>query len=138
MCVHALFFSLQSLYQVGTFSKATHTYIHQVKVKGIAITIVEANSLAKISWLLWCVHLHDVFFPTIPQNRYNKLFPNTHFYIITLHPRFCGNIRDHFYAPVFLFEIDHDDGTITGIVNHLLARYEPYINRHLIYRHRDN
>ena len=53
---------------------------HQVKVKAIVIGISKDNTLAKISWLLWCVHLHMFFFKK-PQNKYKELSPNTYFYI---------------------------------------------------------
>ena len=43
---------------------------------------------------------------------------------------------DHFYTSCFLFKIDLDDGTVTGILNHLNTIRESYINRYLIYRHR--
>ena len=33
-------------------------------------------------------------------------------------------------------EIDHDDGTVTGILSTLNSRNESYIESHLIYRHR--
>ena len=36
----------------------------------------------------------------------------------------------------FLFEIDHDDGTVKYFLSHFLDRYEPCIDQDLIYRHR--
>ena len=43
-----------------------------------------------------------------------------------------------FTRPVFLFKIDHDDGTTTGILSHALGRYEQSNDQNLIYRHRGN
>ena len=99
----------------------------------MAIAISKANPLGEIGWLLQCVHLY-VFFPKKREIRYKELFPNTHF-DIGLYSRFSCFIGITFNNVTFLFEINHDDGTVKHILNHLLAIYELYINRHLIYRH---
>lgn len=40
-----------------------------------------------------------------------------------------------FTRPILLFEIKHDNGTIMGILSHLLDKCEPYIDWYIIYRH---
>ena len=99
-----------SMYQV-LFNNATH------QVKAIAIGVSEANPLVEIGDCCSCVHLH-VFLPTNPQNRYKELFPNTHFYV-SLYSRFCGFIGITFNNVTFCLKLDHDDGTVKHILNHL-------------------
>ena len=97
-----------------TFFNATH------QVKAIAIAVSEVNPLVEISCLLWCVYVH-VFLPINSQSKYKGLSLNTNFYI-ALYSTFCGFIGITFNNITFLFKIDHDDGTVTGILNHLNAR----------------
>ena len=65
-------------------------------------------------------------FPTKPKNRYNQLSPN-------IYPLLYGSLfsifvlfRNHFDALSFEFEIDHDNGTVTGILSHSEATKEQY------------
>ena len=120
------------MYQV-LFFHATY------QVKSIAIAVSKVNPLVEIGDCCSCVHLH-VFFPTKPQNnRYKELLsPNTHFYF-ALYSKLCSFQGITFNNVTFcMFEINHDDGTITGILTHLNATQEPYIDLHLICRHRVN
>ena len=98
----------------GTFFNATH------HVKAIAIGVSEANPLVEIGDCCSGVHLH-MFFPTIAQNRYKGLFPNTHFYM-GLYLLSCVLKAITFTRPVFLFKIDHDDGTVKHFLSHLNSR----------------
>ena len=93
----------------GTFFNATH------QVKAIAIGVSEANPLGELVDCCFPQHLH-VFFPTKAQNRYKELFPNTPF-ILALYFQICAIIGITFTRPVFLFKIDHDDGTVTPIMS---------------------
>ena len=57
-----------------------------------------------------------------------ELLPyNTHFYMAFNFqlPHFIGITT--FIRPVFLFEINHDDDTVMGILSHLNTGYGPYI-----------
>ena len=56
---------------------------------------------------------------------------------IALYSKFCGFIGITFTRPVFLFKIDHDNDTVTGILSHLNTRNQSYIDLRLIHRHRD-
>ena len=101
--------------------------------EAVVIAIVEADPPVYIGDCCSCVHLH-VFFPKKPQIGYNQLSPHTHFYI-ALYFHLCGFQGITFTRPVFLFKIDHDDGTTTGILSHLNTIYEQSNDRHFIYRH---
>ena len=95
----ALFFSLWRMYQV-LFQRNN----------AITIGIIKADSLTESGGLLRCIHLH-VFFPKKQENRYKELFPNTHFYMGP-YSSFFRFIGITFNNITFLFEIDHDDGTV--------------------------
>ena len=104
---------------------------HQVKT--IAIGISKDNPLAEllIAPLLFTLH---VSFPYLLHSKLKELLPHTYFYSSLF--SILQSIGDHFYTSCFLFEIDHDHGTAMHfILNHLNTVYEPYINRHLIYRY---
>ena len=77
----------------------------------------------------------NMFFSTIPEFYLKELLPNTHFYK-ALYSKLSRTIGITFTCPIFQFKIDHDDGTVTHFWSHLLARQEPYIDSHFIYRHR--
>ena len=89
----------------GTFFNARH------QVKAIAIAVSKVIPQVYIGDCSSPLNL-NVFLPINPQNRYKELFPNTHFYI-ALYSRFCGFIGITFTRPVFLFKIDHDNGTVS-------------------------
>ena len=73
--------------------------------------------------------------------KYKLLSPSNHLYM-AVYFWFCAfNNRESLLHINCLFVclfvwIDHYDGTITGILSHLNTRYEPYINRYLIYGYR--
>ena len=77
----------------------------------IAIGISKDDPLVEIGRLLSCLQLH-MFFPTKPQNRYKELSPNTYFYQLSILDFEALQRSLLLTPPVFLFEIDHDDGTI--------------------------
>ena len=87
----------------GTFFNATH------QVKAIAIGVSEANPLVELTDCSNSVHLH-VFFPLKRVSNLKELSPNTYFNM-ALYSRFCLFMGITFTRPVFLFEINHDDGT---------------------------
>ena len=63
-----------------------------------------------------------------------ELTPDTHFYM-ALYSSFSDFMGITFTRPVFLFKIDHDDGTVKHFLSHFLDRYERSNDSPLIYEH---
>ena len=79
-------------------------------MKAIAIAVSEVNPLGELVDCSSSVHLH-VFFPLKSGSNLKELSPNTYFNM-SLYSRFYDKSGTAFTRPVFLFEIDHDDGTV--------------------------
>ena len=103
----ALFFKM---YQV-LFFNATH------RVKAIAIAVSEVNPLGELTDCSTSVHLH-LFLTNLSEFYVKDLLPYTHFYI-ALYSHSSDKSGYTFTRPVFLFELDHDDGTKKHILSHL-------------------
>ena len=75
-----------------------------------------------------------VFVTLFTAKQIGRVNPSYHFYI-ALYSRFYGKQGITFTRPVFLFKINHDDGTVKHILSHLNTTQERYNDRDLIYRH---
>ena len=125
----------------GAFTRHFFLRRYQTNESNCNIRILEDDSLAKIKSVIalssslyiylspWLLKLDTTLEKLLPL--YQLLYDDSCHWISI----FNRGLLLHIY---FLFEIDHDNRTITGILSHLLGRYEPNINWHLVYRHRDN
>ena len=90
------------------FKKCTRYFFNAThQVKAIAIETIEVIPLVEIGCCLWCVHLH-MFFPWFAKNRYKEKLPIPTFIRVLI----SANHGITFTRPVFLFKIDHSDGTV--------------------------
>ena len=111
----------------GTFFNATHQ-VKQLRQQLLRTTLWVNRSIVP---LLFTLH---VFLPYFSHSNLKELTPYTHFYI-SLYSQFCEKQGITFRRPVFLVEIDHDDGTVKHILSHLNTTQERSNDRYLIYRH---
>ena len=86
-------------------------------MKAIAIGVSEVNPLGESSIVPLFFTLH-VFLPLKSAYNLKELIPDTHFYM-ALYSSFSDFMGITFTRPVFLFKIDHDDGTVKHILSHL-------------------
>ena len=94
------------------FLKCTRYFFQPTHhVKAIAIGVSEANPLGELTDYSTSVHLH-VFFPLKWGSNLKELSPNTYFNM-ALYSRFSLFMGITFTRPVFLFKIDHDNGTVS-------------------------
>ena len=134
--MRTLFFAIYMENSPGTFSKKA---IHQEKLIVMGIS-AEANPLAKLV-------IAPSFFTLGPKCILTQLNTNFKQIAILLYPHLYGSLFFNFVlnrennhltytCPVFLSELDHNNGTVKHILSHLDARYEQYKDCFINHRHR--
>ena len=115
-----------------------------VQVSGTAKTLISNNELSPHTTFIWVsiFYLGGVTVLTLHvsllyllHSKLKELLPNTYFYM-ALYIQFCNRLGITFTRPVFLFKIDHDDGTVKHILSRLEAAQEQYNECSISHKHR--